>query len=78
MNYILFDIGGTNSRVAKSVDLTSFSEIKKYNTPTDNFNLGIGSLKAAISELCPGDVTAIAGGIRGLSLIHISEPTRPY
>ena len=65
MNYILFDIGGTNTRVAKSVDLNSFSEVKKYNTPTDDFNIGIGSLKAAIRELCPGDVTAIGGGIRG-------------
>ena len=65
MNYILFDIGGTNTRVAKSVDLNSFSEAKKYNTPADDFNVGIGTLKAAIKELCPGGVTAIGGGIRG-------------
>ncbi len=66
MNYILFDIGGTNTRVALSNDLEAFGKPKKYDTPADNFMVGIDRLKATIAELCPGEITAFAGSIRGL------------
>ena len=65
MNYILFDIGGTKTRVALSTDLETFGKPKKYDTPTDDFAVGIEKIKSAVLELCSGEVTAFAGGIRG-------------
>jgi len=63
--YILFDIGGTNTRVARSRDLASFDHMVKYKTPKD-FDEGIEKFVATAQELA-GDETIemIAGGIAG-------------
>lgn len=62
--YVLFDIGGTKTRVAVSADLTSFTK-KKFNTPTA-FADGIEAIVHAVEELSEGqEITAVAGGIRG-------------
>lgn len=65
MTYILFDIGGTKTRVAVSRDLETMGKTIKYDTPM-SYEEGIDALKKAIKEL-GGDetITAVAGGIRG-------------
>lgn len=63
--YILFDIGGTKTRVVSSDDLQSYSEPIKFNTPL-SFREGIAAIMDAIDTLTAGkQMTAIAGGIRG-------------
>lgn len=63
--YILFDIGGTKTRVAASTDLHTFGEPVKFDTPPMFFD-GIRALTEAIDTVRKGEkVTAIAGGIRG-------------
>lgn len=63
--YILFDIGGTNTRIASTHDLNSISEVVKFETPS-SYADGIKTLKKRIDELSKGKkIAAIAGGIRG-------------
>lgn len=63
--YILFDIGGTKTRVATSTDLHTVQEIKKFETPLTYYE-GIHAVIDAINEVRKGaPITAIAGGIRG-------------
>lgn len=63
--YILFDIGGTKTRVALSEDLKTFGEPIKFETPV-RFHEGMEKLMETIDTLLGGKkVTAIAGGIRG-------------
>ncbi len=65
MAYILFDIGGTKTRVAKAETLESLETPIKYETPL-MYRDGIEALFAAIDTLLPhGDIQGIAGGIRG-------------
>lgn len=63
--FILFDIGGTNTRVAASEDLKTFSEPKKFKTP-NNFDEGVALIVAAARGFA-GDkkIDMAAGGIRG-------------
>lgn len=63
MTYVVFDIGGTKTRIATSEDLQSFTEHKSYKTPV-TFNAGMKLFMETVKEMT-GDVTAIAGGIRG-------------
>lgn len=63
MTYVLFDIGGTKTRIATSTDLQKFDEVKSYKTPS-TFNDGMKQFVETVQELTD-DVTAIAGGIRG-------------
>ncbi len=65
MSYILFDIGGTNIRVAVSSDLKKITASKKFATPKDPIE-GIALIVSTVTELTKDDVIAIAGGIRGL------------
>ena len=66
MSYVLFDIGGTNTRIAVSEDLRTFSEPVKYKTPK-RFNEGIEQFVATVKEVTGGKrIRAMAGGIRGL------------
>lgn len=66
MSYLLFDIGGTNTRVALSDDLTSFGNVKKFRTPS-SYKEGIDLILAAAKELGGGkSLTAAGGGIRGI------------
>jgi glucokinase len=63
--YILFDIGGTNTRVAQTDDLHALGEIKKFDTAL-SYSEGIQNIRNTINELTEGaDITAMAGGIRG-------------
>lgn len=65
MSYILFDIGGTKTRVARAETLDSFDTPIKFETP-ETFREGMDALFAAIETLAPhGGITGIAGGIRG-------------
>ena len=63
MTYIVFDIGGTKTRVATSGDLTKLDQVQSFKTPA-TFNAGMKLLVDTVKEMTT-DVTAIAGGIRG-------------
>jgi len=63
MTYVVFDIGGTKTRIATSTDLKSFDEVKSYKTPP-TFKAGMQLFVETVNSLT-GDVTAIAGGVRG-------------
>lgn len=64
--YILFDIGGTNLRVAASKDGETFGEPKIVPTQKD-FDAGIRTLGALARELSEGEkITAAGGGISGV------------
>ncbi len=65
MSYILFDIGGTKTRVSRSEDLVHFEEPVKFPTPP-TYREGLVALSQAIESLTRAHgITAIAGGIRG-------------
>ena len=63
--YIIFDIGGTNTRIAASKDLKNFEKPIKFKTPL-SYEEGIKAIHEAIFEVSKGEkVAGIAGGIRG-------------
>lgn len=63
--YFVFDIGGTNMRLAVSADGISISNSKIVPTPT-NFNEGIRILKQVAGELSRREkIDKVAGGIAG-------------
>lgn len=64
MSYVLFDIGGTKTRVAVSEDLETFSEPVKFKTP-DTCDAGVREIVEAVTSLTSKDIRGIAGGIRG-------------
>ena len=65
MSYILFDIGGTNMRVALSRDGETFEEPKIIPTPKD-FDAGMLAIKNIATELSGGEkIIAAGGGIAG-------------
>lgn len=80
--YLLFDIGGTNMRIAVSSDGKSISSSKIVPTLKD-FEEGIKTFKEVADELSKGQkIEAIAGGLAGpldrektmlISSPHISE-----
>ncbi len=53
MNYILFDIGGTKTRIALAHDSESFGEPRIVDTPKD-FDTAIRLLKDVSYELTGG------------------------
>jgi glucokinase len=61
MNYLLFDIGGTNMRLALSRDGETFGEPKIIPTPKD-FDAGMLALKNLATELLLGEKADAAGG----------------
>lgn len=66
MSYVLFDIGGTKTRVALSENLETLSDLKSFPTPK-TFKAGIEAIKKAVEEMKPKmPIKAICGGIRGL------------
>ncbi len=66
MTYIVFDIGGTKTRVASSDDLQSFSEVKSFKTPQD-FSKWSNEFSKAIRALSKDDeIYGMAGGVRGV------------
>jgi predicted NBD/HSP70 family sugar kinase len=68
MTYVLFDIGGTNTRVACSLDHETIADSISIKTECDDFAEGIAAMAAAVERLGvrPDDVYLIAGGIRGV------------
>jgi predicted NBD/HSP70 family sugar kinase len=63
--YILFDIGGTKTRVASSLDLETIKDVQKFDTPT-SYKEGIAAVKKAMHEIAGQEkIEGIAGGIRG-------------
>lgn len=66
MAYILFDIGGTNTRVAVAPDLSDIAEVETFRTPDDP-STGVKKIIQVAQELLGADVTieGVAGGIRG-------------
>lgn len=76
--YLLFDIGGTNTRVAVSRDGKNLGELRIFQTPAD-FNEGMIALKKTVLELSGGESIKIAvGGVSGVlskdKSISISAP----
>jgi predicted NBD/HSP70 family sugar kinase len=65
MTYVLFDIGGTKTRVAISSDLETLSASTSFKTPI-SFSEGIKKLITTAESLAKKEkITAFAGGIRG-------------
>lgn len=65
MTYILFDIGGTKTRVAHSDTLTTFETPVKFETPV-SYREGLKAITSVIDDIArTKGITAIAGGIRG-------------
>ncbi len=63
--YILFDIGGTKTRVAASTDLFTISDVVKFDTPP-LYADGMKAVLDAIETVRKGKaIKGIAGGIRG-------------
>lgn len=63
--HILFDIGGTNLRLANSLDKKSLGQTITFPTP-ENFDDAIQLLESEITKLSDGQpITSIAGGIAG-------------
>jgi len=63
--YIIFDIGGTNTRVASSEDLLTYSEPIKFKTPL-SYKEGMEALYEAVETLSQGaKILGLSGGIRG-------------
>ncbi len=65
MTYILFDIGGTKTRVARSADCHTYDTPIKFETPV-LYREGLNALFQSIDVLSGGKaIQGIAGGIRG-------------
>lgn len=65
MSYIIFDIGGTNTRVAVSEDLKSFEKPIKFKTPI-NFKEGIEKIVEAAQSLAKSEIRGAGGAVRGM------------
>lgn len=65
MSYVLFDIGGTNTRVTVSEDLRSFEKPVKFKTPI-NFKEGMEKMVDAAKGLAKGRIRGAAGAVRGM------------
>ncbi len=67
MTYILFDIGGTKTRVALTEDLKSLSAVTSFKTK-ETLKEGVEAITKTVTELGAKkeEIKAIAGGIRGL------------
>jgi predicted NBD/HSP70 family sugar kinase len=66
MTYVLFDIGGTKTRVAVSNDLKTIEHEETFKTPA-SFTDGMKKITTTIDSLVGGQtITGIAGGVRGL------------
>lgn len=64
MSYVLFDIGGTTTRVALSHDLKSFDKPVRFTTPV-NFKEGIEKIVEAVNKLTDGNIRGACGAVRG-------------
>ena len=65
MTYVVFDIGGTKTRVAVSEDLETLGKHESFKTPATHTE-GIKKLVETAKKLAAGgEIVAFAGGIRG-------------
>lgn len=64
MSYILFDIGGTKTRVALSEDLKKIENVISFKTPKD-FDEAMDLIAEKVNELTSKQIRAVCGGIRG-------------
>ena len=83
-------VTGTLQASGQHVENTGFAGVSQVRIEEDNsldavafliallFALGMLILGLILLRLGPGRFRAVAGRIQELSLIHISEPTRPY
>jgi predicted NBD/HSP70 family sugar kinase len=67
MAYLLFDIGGTKTRVAITHDLEKIEKIETFKTP-QKFEDGMAKIIEAANKLTKEKPLAMAGGVRGLLL----------
>jgi predicted NBD/HSP70 family sugar kinase len=65
MTFVLFDIGGTKTRVAVSEDLKTFTAHKSFKTPK-KFEEGVEAIAVTARELSKGPFRGVSGGIRGV------------
>lgn len=65
MSYLVFDIGGTNTRVARAETLGEIDESVSFKTPAD-FEAGIAAIGEATEKLLDASPIAAAGGVRGM------------
>lgn len=65
MTYVIFDVGGTKTRVALADSSGTISSIKSFKTQK-SFKAGIESIKKAVEEMKPTTaIKSVSGGIRG-------------
>ena len=77
-NYIIFDIGGTKTRVARTHDLETYEEPVKFDTVPDG-GAGIEKFIEVVKEVSQGEpITGMAGGLRGIldreKTMMVSDP----
>ena len=65
MSYVVFDFGGTKTRVARSADLVTLDEVTSFTTPP-SFAAAMKRFVEAIESLGVTEVAGVAGGIRGV------------
>lgn len=65
MTYVLFDIGGTNTRVAITDDLQKYTEALTFKTP-GTFKEGMKAIADAVARLTDEEIRGMAGGVRGI------------
>lgn len=65
MSYVLFDIGGTNTRVTVSEDLKTFEKPVKFRTPM-SFKEGVEKIVEAVGQFETKNIRMAAGAVRGL------------
>lgn len=62
--YLVFDIGGTNTRIATSIDGKTLTATKIIPTEKD-FEVGLQTIKKVADELSTEKISVIAGGVAG-------------
>lgn len=65
MSYVLFDIGGTTTRVTVSEDLKTFEKPHKFTTPI-SFKEGTDKIVACAKEMAKGQIRGACGAVRGV------------
>jgi predicted NBD/HSP70 family sugar kinase len=65
MTFVLFDIGGTKTRVAITDDLKKITAEKTFKTPKKP-DAGIDAIVETVKALTKSEIRAVCGGIRGV------------
>ena len=66
MTYVLFDIGGTKSRMAVTDDLKTFIRTETFTTPNDPTKFVTKIAEFSSLSMKDGPLEGIVGGIRGV------------